>query len=805
MQKVKSVLLKFIKNLPSSVYYFQKNGYKSLKLVSLLIFSISGLIISLSLVQINQDIRSQAKIRPILPTPTPPLPEPYFPPPQELIDKVDIKTVLSTKRKNTGSPDSSAIEHRVMNLVYKDAPYSGSLTPQVLSQLLEMDLERGSKFHGYQDSNSQIQVDVQIVNTVEIMGEAPTLPDSDFADYQLITTQNNFCQMINDLSIDEVWVWTDGIGTRFDEFAIAGPASSLIPNIYPVARPDCNRPFFIMALNYLHTSDYNFEEVTWKVPSASDALESMGHRIEKVIAHFLDNKNIGEVLPGDNWYEFDGKIGYDGVLENHNYCGNAHWAPNAKLLCQGYNHYLKGTDGSTQGSCIDPTSNIVMSDCRDWNPQHTGTTTQLDCTEWQFEDDQCYQDGYATWWMQNMPGNCNTLNKVNGLPMPNWWQLIYNIDPNAPKCDTITPTPTVSPTPFPPTPTPTPPSAECSATISNVTINSSSNKVSLYVKNNSLTNSIFTIKNSAQPPVLNYTFYPSTALLNKFNFLAPDNTSELIIWLSDSSHPPKSSPASVYAYNPNGPPGSYQIQPNENAHFILRHDTAPTSLGQITMRFYPESDPSTICETTYTAPTPTPTPSIISNSASGLSCYQVCANANLTCFDIGTNTSGQNDKYWSKTTGTCTEILQSSDNCSTTMPSSGGLCSGKQANWTNCRCMNSCRAYMSAPTIVNNKFVSSITNLSSFPVEIKDIYQSFPSSLTANSVSLSGSTIWSGTDLSPLYLMQSDLTGNKTINGNSSKTITVNYNTTAPQYGYSMNISLFNSANNSGCVVSIAK
>lgn len=766
---MKDTLIKFRNNLPSAFYYFKKNSFKSLKLISLLVFSVSGLIISTMLVQVNQDIRSKA--RTIIPTPTPgPIHQtldenPIEVPSQKILDSVNINNVLSQKRKIVEDIfASNVITQKVLVMVYHDRPYLTSngveLDGPILSQFMELDLERGSKFHEYKGEPSPIQVDIQIAQTIVIEGDAPHIYGDDLADYQKIINDNNVCQKINNGDIDEVWIWTDGEGnTNFDEFVNAGPEAKLIPNVYPVVRPDCNRMFMIMGLNYYRVSDYNLEDGVTKFPSSNNAVHSFDHRIERVIAHYLDGKYDKDVIPGDNWYEFDGKIGHDQTqtIDDNYYCGNVHWAPNTKSYCQDYNYYLKGTNPSADPDCPDPSSHIVSSDCQNWNPQHLGQTANIDCSVWKFEDNNCFEDGYQIWWKQNMPGNCNTLTKINGQQMPNWWQLIYKFDTTAPYCDSIEPTPTLSPTPFP-TATPT---VYPSIVLNNITTS-------------------------------------CTPIGNTMNWNSVPNSTEYEVWMCSTSDSciPKSSPdgsggkiASVtltYYNHFNIPPGLFY-------RYSVRAKMSDGNFGPW----------SNIVQ--FTPVCPSPTPKIVTNSASGLSCFGVCANNNQTCFDIGTNTAAQNDKYWTKVSGVCTENTQSTNNCSYVMNNTGsGQCSNKDTNWTKCSCNNACRIYLSPIQIINDKLTTTVTNLSSFPVTITSVYNTFPSGISATSVNLSGSQIWTGNTNFNLSLFQENLSGQKTIPANTSSPIVIYYNTNIPQNSYNLNLSVFNAQNNSGCSTSVS-
>lgn len=334
---------------------------------------IVGLISATNLAQQSQDVREQAK---------------------------------STNPANTGliNPPREPLAHKVMVIAYdthNDYPSAGYTDPMILSQQLAAGINTASIEKGFDIPNTEVQL-------VETYTYNTPLPPGGFCDptgpcanFDQIFSQHNVCGKINQGTIDEVWIWTGGSetnGGRLNEVQMAGYQPFLDDyNTWTINRTDCNHDFTVMGLNY---------ETGWE-----QALHSFAHRFEYIVTAVLDSKNIGDVVPGDNWYAFDGKIGYDGQLDYGNTCGNAHWAPNATSLFHDYDFNL---------------INQVVSKCNDWNPQLTGQSSVFDCAEWE-----CNSGGYYTWWLKSMPGLCNSvgMTKLNGQPMPNWWKLILDYEP----------------------------------------------------------------------------------------------------------------------------------------------------------------------------------------------------------------------------------------------------------------------------------------------------------------------------------------------------------------------------------------
>lgn len=341
-----------------------------------------GLIAAATLVQQNQDIREHAKTA----------------------DPPNIGLI---------SPPSSLVpvNQKIMVIAYdthEDYPNADYTDPLVLSGQLAEGINKASKEKGYDLPNADIQIAESYVYNTPLPPGSNCGSTGPCADFDQIFAAHSVCSKINQGVIDEIWIWTGASetnGGRLNENQIAGqPPYIDTYDTSPIFRSDCNRDLTIMGLNY---------ETGWE-----QALHSFAHRVEFVVPAVLDAKNIGETGPGDNWYSFDGKIGYNGILRNGNTCGNAHWAPNATSLSDDYDFNL---------------TNEVVSKCNDWNPQLTGQSSVFNCTEWG-----CGPEGYYTWWLKSMPGLCNSVDmtKLNGQPMPNWWKLIldYEISYNSESC-----------------------------------------------------------------------------------------------------------------------------------------------------------------------------------------------------------------------------------------------------------------------------------------------------------------------------------------------------------------------------------
>jgi hypothetical protein len=292
------------------------------------------------------------------------------------------------------------------HLVNTQYPYwdPKELTDLVVTRLEAASFERGNEGNGWYPS-----LDLEISKTVVHNAATPKLANGQ-ADYQQILNDHAVCSLVSEGSVDEVWVWSDRTGSMY-EATMAGPQGEVFDlNGTPVVRNDCPKLVPIMGLNYEIYYDYRPDGVggyEYVMPAVEMELHSFGHRFENTVAHYLDNKHRGNVVPGDTWYAYDGKIGYDGELDPNSFCGNAHYTPNASTFADEYIYWNK---------------KIVTSSCRHWTPANYARLN-FGCNLWD-----CWHEKYFVWWMQQMPGRCTSgsMQTASGQPMPNWWALVFN-------------------------------------------------------------------------------------------------------------------------------------------------------------------------------------------------------------------------------------------------------------------------------------------------------------------------------------------------------------------------------------------
>ncbi|MBI3443598.1 hypothetical protein HY008_02920 [Candidatus Woesebacteria bacterium] len=75
---------------------------------------------------------------------------------------------------------------------------------------------------------------------------------------------------------------------------------------------------------------------------------------------------------------------------------------------------------------------------------------------------------------------------------------------------------------------------------------------------------------------------------------------------------------------------------------------------------------------------------VVLNSATNLSCNQICSGLNTNCASVGTNSTGTNWAVMHFSDLFCSEF---DSDCPSVMKDTSGTCSGKKADWTYCNCL----------------------------------------------------------------------------------------------------------------------
>jgi hypothetical protein len=295
--------------------------------------------------------------------------------------------LISARSVNAISGDTYPKQLRVLELQYFPAGNNYVYNPDTLSQNLQSMIENSSAYHKYQNANAISALDVNVLESTDIQGSRPSGNGDWEESVKQIITNNNLCQKIHDMDVDQVWIWADP-RTGFD--ASPGPEYVVSSNrfrsaVQPVtipSQPFCNGQdsFVVFEFDFSRTADL--------------ALHSYGHYMEGLIGNLLGGDVFWKQYSGDDSVQFSRSAR----------CGNVHFPPNGR-----YDYDYSNTTR-------------VNSYCESWNPQGTGTKKRFGCAEWG-----CTQEGYLKWWMQNMPSANNTLT-YNSKKMPNWWDFQVDFD-----------------------------------------------------------------------------------------------------------------------------------------------------------------------------------------------------------------------------------------------------------------------------------------------------------------------------------------------------------------------------------------
>jgi hypothetical protein len=350
-------------------------------------------------------------------------------------------------------------------------PY-GVLDPFVttgdLSHQLLLDLTAGTAYHAYSDGTQTPSLAWRTVpvrgSPGEIVHRIPgTVPTNcgldaqgrnlygpctvaqSMADYAEIFNDiqahygDDICSLVQNGQVQEVWIWHDGasIGHMLERvtkwpYYTAGGGGYRVPN--------CGAVYAIMGLNFNR--------------GEASAMESSVHRVEDAF-HLLFPCEFDEPFQTDD--------GSDIYWPNHTLgktfryyqstcssskgyiararrdtsvaqCGWAHFSPNVTWETED-----RETADGLQYKGYQRTDLKFITGCDDWNPNPAipqTVSSRIDCRDgslWQCgqpnsDDDKVH---FHIWWMQNIPGESNTVQRCDGTPLSNWWDYLRGDLPKA--------------------------------------------------------------------------------------------------------------------------------------------------------------------------------------------------------------------------------------------------------------------------------------------------------------------------------------------------------------------------------------
>jgi hypothetical protein len=338
--------------------------------------------------------------------------EPYYPPGGD-IGPFPIKVLVIDYNTMPGHEDDNSVE---------------------LTNRLEQALRTGASYHG--DDFTTVAPEVYAIYREN--NPPPLRAGAEHAtvkgDYQAVFDKYNVCNLAATQGVNFVWIWASGsedppnifYAADFYEWTASGPSFQVK---YDTNVPTCN--------NTVITFGFNSSR------GVSSALHSFGHYTENILQYGFGPADYRGPNGTTAYDLFDGQIsryaGYKGPLDTANAkCGNVHFPPNAT---QDY-------DWTNMAQ--------VQSICGSYNPGSPSEQVHVpvDSTTWRSmpcdEDlrNNCAEQTFLMWWMQNMPGYDNYVRDTFTNRMPNWWQYIVALDSVGSR---IPPKPAVPPT-FPPAP-----------------------------------------------------------------------------------------------------------------------------------------------------------------------------------------------------------------------------------------------------------------------------------------------------------------------------------------------------------------
>ncbi len=301
---------------------------------------------------------------------------------EETDEEETVEEVLE-ENENVPAIDKTnvALSIKLLNIKFIPENIDPIYNPDTLTNELIQGMNKATKYKGAGEGALKYSV----VQNVTVQ-RSTTKRSDERMDYAALLSEFDICSKLKKGEIDEVWIWVnagDGAGL---EYAISGPSISESWG----GMPSCGQTLTVMGFDYTRPWDL--------------ALHSMGHRMEFV----------AEFIRRDDYDAFDTRLQrYGEDYDNHNVplesgttgCGNIHFPPNAQW------HY----DYSN--------TRTVKSDCADWKIDRSGKAENINCTKWG-----CSQEGFITWWMNNLPGLNNTLKSSDGSPATNWWLAFGDYD-----------------------------------------------------------------------------------------------------------------------------------------------------------------------------------------------------------------------------------------------------------------------------------------------------------------------------------------------------------------------------------------
>lgn len=208
---------------------------------------------------------------------------------------------------------------------------------------------------------------------------------ADEVDYAKLLQAQHVISLINNKTIDEVWLW-GGPYFGYWEAAMAGPkAFNINGGIYP--NVNSTRAFAIMGFNYER--------------GLAEMLHSNCHRVEATMSKVYGGWAVDQLTT--TWAKFAANSKQSNGIAG---VGSCHYPPNAQ---SDYDYANPG---------------VVMSNADDWlnYPNLTGQKKSVNRDTWGGPD---YHLNYLKWWYRHLPRKPKTDSEGK---LMNWWKYIYDFN-----------------------------------------------------------------------------------------------------------------------------------------------------------------------------------------------------------------------------------------------------------------------------------------------------------------------------------------------------------------------------------------
>jgi len=230
-------------------------------------------------------------------------------------------------------------------------------------------------------------------------GKYPGIGEGVQYNYSKMITDNGFDTMMNEGTIDEVWVYNHP-GAGMYETCMAGPNAFWINGgVFSV--PSLNRKCTVLFCNYERTVDL--------------AMHSLAHKFENVMTKVYGRCQYTVALEKNlnNWERFAGySLVYDKYDKGCAHIGNCHYPCNATDADK--HNYGYENRGYVKSYC----------DCWETYPYLKFENPRtINCSEWQNN-----QMGYMKWFYSHVPHFAGLNEDQNDYHLNNWWFYFIDYD-----------------------------------------------------------------------------------------------------------------------------------------------------------------------------------------------------------------------------------------------------------------------------------------------------------------------------------------------------------------------------------------